>query len=245
LHEYVSKHQEINMYKQENNQKKGFTLVELLVVISISALLMTILMVALRAAREQARRTRCGSNLRQLSLGLTMYADAYNNWLPQTADHRDPNNPQKNWHKNPQFMNCIGLEPNPQGRSVITCPSHHDPDKNTADFMENDDVGFWISYGMNVAFGSCRDDAKKRRQRTEFKHPSLTMAFMDAYAFGNAVGEVGWQTCLYLCDAYRHDGSAQVVYLDGHTGRVKRSLVHSCEGEGIDFDFWGCYWLKP
>jgi prepilin-type processing-associated H-X9-DG protein len=111
--------------------------------------------------------------------------------------------------------------------------------------MENKDVGFWISYGMNVAFGSSRDDAKELRRRMEFKRPSLTMAFMDAYAFGNVIGEVGWQTCLYSCDAYRHNGYVQVVYLDGHVGRAKRYLVHSCEAEGIDFDFWGCYWLKP
>lgn len=226
-------------------QQKGFTLAELLVVISIIALLMAILMFALRTAREQARRTKCGSNLKQLGLGLTMYADEHDDWLPQTADHRNPEDSEKNWHKNLQFMSYIGLEPNPQGRSVITCPSHRNPDKNTADFMENDDVGFRISYGMNVAFGSSRTDARKRRKRMQFKHPSLTMAFMDAYAYGNAVGEVGWQACLYPCDAYRHGRYAQVVYLDGHTGRARQYLVHSCEEEGIDFDFWGCYWLKP
>jgi len=232
------------MYKQENRQQKGFTLVELLVVISMIALLMSILMVALRTAREQARRIKCGSNLRQVGRGLIIYSDAHEDWLPQTADHQDSEDPKKNWHKNPQFMSCIGLEPNPQARSVITCPSHREPDRNVADFMENDDVGFCISYGMNVAFGSSRTDATKRRKRMQFKHPSLTMTFMDAYAYGNAVGEVGWQACLYPCDAYRHNDYAQVVYLDGHIRQAKQ-LVHSCDGEGIDFDFWGCYWLKP
>ncbi len=233
------------MYKQKNRQQKGFTLVELLVLMSMIALLTTILMVALRTAREQARRTKCGSNLRQLGLGLTMYADTHDDWLPQTADHWNPEDPKRNWHKNSQFMSCVGLEPNPQARSVITCPSHRDPDKNAADFMENDDVGFWISYGMNVAFGSSRTDARKRRKRMQFKHPSLTMSFMDAYAYGNAIGEVGWQDCLYPCDAYRHNRCAQIVYLDGHIGRARQYLVHSCEAEDIDFDFWGCYWLKP
>ena len=233
------------MFKQENKQQKGFTLVELLVVISITSLLMAILTVTLRTAREQARRIKCGSNLRQLGLGLTMYADGYDDWLPQAADHQNPEDPEKNWYRNSQFMSCIGLQPNPNGRSVITCPGHRDPDKNTADFMENNDLGVWISYGMNVALGSSRTDARKRRKRMQFKHPSLTMALMDAYAYGNAIGEVGGQACLAPCDAYRHDEYALVVYLDGHTGQVKRYLVHSCEAEEIDFDFWGCYWLKP
>ena len=78
----------------------------------------------------------------------------------------------------------------------------------------------------------------------QFEQPSLTMAFMDAHAYGNAVGEVGWQGCLVSCDAYRHNAWAQVLFLDGHTGQT-RNLVHSCTEEEIDFDFWGCYWLKP
>lgn len=232
------------MYEQRPSRQEGFTVIELLVVISVITLLMSLSMVAFRKAREQSRRVRCGSNLRQLGLGLVMYADSHGDWLPKTADHRDPEDAQKNWHKNPQFMRCVGLEPNPQGRSVITCPSHRDPDKNIADFMEDDDVGFGISYGMNVAFGSSRTDAREPRKRMQFERPSLTMAFMDAYAYGNAVGEVGWQSCLIPCDAYRHNAQAQVLFLDGHTGQT-RNLVHSCTEEEIDFDFWGCYWLKP
>jgi prepilin-type N-terminal cleavage/methylation domain-containing protein/prepilin-type processing-associated H-X9-DG protein len=61
------------------SDKRGFTLIELLVVIAIIAVLMGILMPALRAARELARGSACLSNQKSLMLAYTMYAGANDN----------------------------------------------------------------------------------------------------------------------------------------------------------------------
>ncbi len=58
-------------------KRRGFTLIELLVVIAIIALLIAILMPALRRVKEQARTVVCQSNLQQWSLCLTMYTSDY------------------------------------------------------------------------------------------------------------------------------------------------------------------------
>ena len=62
-------------------KEKAFTLIELLVVIAIIALLMAIMVPVLRSAREQGQRVVCLSNLRQLTLAWTAYADEHDGKL--------------------------------------------------------------------------------------------------------------------------------------------------------------------
>lgn len=70
------------MFAKHNNTKPAFTLVELLVVISIIAVLLAVLMPSLNKAREMAKTTICRSNFKQLGLGLFMYANNNNNKWP-------------------------------------------------------------------------------------------------------------------------------------------------------------------
>lgn len=68
----------------------GFTLIELLVVISIIALLVGILLPALGAARKSARNAVCLSNTRQMSIGLTTYANSNNGFMPAARSNSNP-----------------------------------------------------------------------------------------------------------------------------------------------------------
>src|SRR5260221_782824 len=83
------------------NLKRAFRLTELLVVITISPIMVALLLPSLSAARNKARQTTCLNNIKQINLGVCMYADDHDNVLTLVNTNHTPNvwMDYKNWMK--------------------------------------------------------------------------------------------------------------------------------------------------
>jgi prepilin-type N-terminal cleavage/methylation domain-containing protein/prepilin-type processing-associated H-X9-DG protein len=201
-------------------KKRGFTLIELLVVIAIIALLAAILFPVFARARENARRSSCQSNLKQIGISMMQYVDDY--------DDRYPSNFFSQPAPNDRWTGVI--QPYIKNTDVMFCPSS--PIRST--YHQG-------NYGINHRLAPDGVYTK----RSSINRTSEVYLFMDAGNYrirdvnitGTSIssnnylpgaGDRGTVPTAAIQAAYvsdfqsgRHFGAVNIAFVDGHVKWVK------------------------
>lgn len=132
---------------QTHIRKNGFTLIELLVVIAIIAILAAILFPVFGRARENARRSSCQSNLKQIGLGLLQYMQDYDEITPAAwfAVNLTGGDGSSNATDRYKWMDAI--QPYTKSEQIFNCPSH----TTTLPYSFRNGVNYG-SYAINASY---------------------------------------------------------------------------------------------
>jgi prepilin-type N-terminal cleavage/methylation domain-containing protein/prepilin-type processing-associated H-X9-DG protein len=243
--------------------QSGFTLVELLVVISIIALLVSILLPSLNRAREAAKTVVCKAHMRQVGLASLMYSTDNNGWICPAVGPYVPRTPVVDRYWYAKFIGYALDDMAGEGK-LFSCPS----DKESREVVSGN-VTYFLSYSYPDYFGDMSrvgwdtsGSPWALMKESRLKNAASTVIMLDAnhrddiwgYGHGSLMsfqvgawqGRIGWygipgrsaypgEERPWTWAAWRHAKQSNAVLADGHVEsfRPDDDIAHSF------WDAWG------
>ena len=237
----------------KNTRRLGFTLIELLVVIAIIAILAAILFPVFARARENARRSSCQSNLKQIGLGILQYTQDYDEKYPMRQYGNVSGSPS-NVNDGKVMSWRRAIYPYVKSSQLFTCPSNTNayaaPDDSVAGDMTTQGLPagspvFKCSYAINGNSNGFTAPSEH--------HSAQSLAAIPSTATTILVSEYSWVTAEVPFNygagnfslgndifAFKgHLGTTNFLFCDGHVKALKPYAtinplnMWSCEEDGI------------
>ena len=213
------------------SKANAFTLIELLVVIAIIAILAAILFPVFARARENARRSSCQSNLKQIGLGIIQYNQDYDESYPilRGGNTGDDNNGV-----------FALIQPYVRSTQVLQCPSESNgPNTSGTGGAVNPNAAGYSDYAYNLSlgYGQSYPGGMRGLALATLTQPVLTVMAVDYvsgtsgnYSVGvGGVGSVNGPAGLETTTdgaAQRHLETQNVLFADGHVKSYKGQTLN-------------------
>jgi len=251
----------IRPFRPTRRHHAGFTLIELLVVIAIIAILAAILFPVFARARENARRSSCQSNLKQIGVAMMQYIEDYDNVMVADWYGDLPN--EETYPINaaiPRYKWLDAIEPYTKSEQLFTCPSAiKDLDRNNdgqGDADGNAAVPYvhysrlsaatknFGSYSINHGYGA---NVANRTPPVSHPHPSInqivtqsnieavatTVWVVDGKFFSVNIANNPQTSQLEVTNqSVRHLETINTLFVDGHVKSMKMDQLNRKNGDG-------------
>ncbi|HOM82029.1 MAG TPA: DUF1559 domain-containing protein [Armatimonadota bacterium] len=204
-------------------RRRGFTLIELLVVIAIIAILAAILFPVFARARENARKTTCLSNVKQLGNAMMMYVQDYDERFPGYYPPWPETGPGSSWWE--------GIYPYVKNDKVFVCPSY--PRQQTTWSYNAHVFPLMPSYGANASV------ANNGLQMAKLTEPASILLLGDCcHTMGSNDWRFAWPKAPSILGA-----SPNACTITTNTEAQERATVH-LGGSNIAFCDGHAKWMS-